>query len=114
MKLFFLSKEVEVIFSLRFDDAGIGLKERLPGSLINLLFKAKDNEFVIAASDKSTFIAKVDSITPATFSNSELASDNLTKQLRESFIGDSTNQFSDALRNRLGVKIDQAAIAAAF
>ena len=59
-------------------------------------------------------LPRIESITPADVYTNKLALDTLEKQLQENFIGDSTHQYSDALRSKLGVKIDRTVIAEAF
>jgi peptidyl-prolyl cis-trans isomerase D len=86
---------------------GKGLKVTLPGNLITELFKINVKESAIAISNNSHFIAQVKGIKAADPIADKKGFESLSKQLKDNISNDITTQFANALRLKLGVKINR-------
>ena len=100
--------------SSEFLRTGAGLKIQLPGQLVSALFAAKKNEAVSASTEIVSYIAQINTIKSARPDADKKAAKALEKQLRENLKNDMSTQYANALREKLGVNIDNQAIQSAF
>jgi peptidyl-prolyl cis-trans isomerase D len=100
--------------SSEFLRTGAGLNIQLPGRLISALFKAKGKEFVSGASNTSSFIGQIQAIKLANQDSDKKTLAVLKQQLLENIMSDMSTQLTNALRKKLGVSINNAAVASAF
>ncbi len=106
--------KIKVQKSSEFLRTGAGLKIQLPGQLVSALFAAKRNEAVTASNDTVSYIAQINTIKSARSDADKKAAKALEKQLRENLKSDMSTQYANALREKLGVNIDNQAIQSAF
>lgn len=115
-KLADIAKELKVKLktTAEFIRTGAGLKAQLPGALVSGLFKAKGNTAVSAASNDTHFIAQVKDIKAANPVADKQGFDQLKTQLRSNISNDISTQLANALRTKLGVTINRAAVDSAL
>ena len=106
--------KIKVQRSSEFLRTGAGLKIQLPGQLVSALFAAKKNEAVSASTEIVSYIAQINTIKSARPDADKKAVKALEKQLRENLKNDMSTQYANALREKLGVNIDNQAIRSAF
>ncbi len=94
--------------------SGEGLKTQLPGEIVSALFKAKGKDAVAAASNDRHFIAQVKDIKAANPIADKKGLDVLATQLRGNISNDISTQLANALRLKLGVTVNRAAVDSAL
>lgn len=105
---------VKVKTTQDFIRSGAGLKVQIPGELVTALFKAKGKEAVTASSPAAHYIAQVKETKAADPVADKKGLDALATQLRGNIANDISTQFANALRLKLGVTINRAAVDAAL
>jgi peptidyl-prolyl cis-trans isomerase D len=105
---------VKVQTTTEFIRTGAGLKVQLPGELVSALFKAKGKDTVAAAAEDTSYIAQVKDIKSANPIVDKKGLEVVAKQLRDNIANDMSTQFANALRVKLGVTINRAAVDSAL
>ncbi len=105
---------VEVKTTQEFIRSGAGLKVQIPGELVSALFKSKGKEAVAAASNDAHFIAQVKETKAANSITDNKGLEAISSQLQGNIANDISTQFANALRLKLGVQINRAAVDSAL
>ncbi|HKO09214.1 MAG TPA: SurA N-terminal domain-containing protein [Alphaproteobacteria bacterium] len=86
---------------------GQGAGPQLPPELVASLFAAKIGDVVSSASPQGAIVAKLAAVIPADAKADAAGVNQLEDQLRGTLDADLLNAFTDALRERYGVEIDE-------
>jgi len=105
-----LAKEngASVATTAPFTRTGQGAGAGLPPELVASLFAAKVGDVTSAPSPQGAVVAKLASVIPAEAASDAAGMQQLDTQLRGTMDADLLNSFTDALRQRYGVEIDEA------
>jgi peptidyl-prolyl cis-trans isomerase D len=111
-----IAKELnlKVKTTAEFIRSGSGLKVRFPRKLVNDLFKAEGKNSVSAPSNDTHYIALVKSVKAANPVADKKGFDAVANQLRTNISNDISAQFANALRTKITVTINRAAVDSAL